>query len=99
MTPPTSRGCCGKKASVVQTESPIKKEHLPFFQARGFTAVERYTKNNIFYVKREGLTATGAFGGRQVQIRCGGASCRQDVSVFSRLVKEITRAKRRKAPR
>jgi hypothetical protein len=73
-----TKACCGGKGYVFELDSPVSKTVLSAFQEAGFTTAESYTRIGVFFVKKDGLTCNGPFGGTKMQVRCGGtANCSQ----------------------
>ena len=73
------KGCgCSGKGYVFELDGPISKRALPVFKQAGFKTSDMYTKVGVFFVEKNGLTASGPFGGTKMQVRCGGAAnCHQ----------------------
>jgi len=72
------RSCCGSKAYIFEIDGPLAKSALATFKQEGFTSSETYTRVGIFYVEKNGLIATGPYGGTKFQVRCSGsANCAQ----------------------
>ena len=68
------RGCCGNKTFVLDMDIPIGRDWLPVFKANGYQTSDIYTKSNIFYVCKSGLTANGPIGGNKLQVRSSSAN-------------------------
>jgi len=72
------KSCCGSRGYVFELDAPLSKNALATFKQEGFTSSETYTRVGVFYVEKNGLTATGPYGGTKIQVRCGGsANCSQ----------------------
>jgi hypothetical protein len=68
--------CCGGKSYVLVVDLPVSKVNLKIFTDSGYATSETYTKAGVFYVTRNGLTASGPYGGTKFQVRCvGTANC------------------------
>jgi hypothetical protein len=51
---------------------------LSVFKNEGYTTRELYIRVGVFYVEKNGMSASGPFGGTKMQVRCGGAgNCSQ----------------------
>lgn len=55
---------------VLQLDKPIRKSHIESFKKEGYSVPAHYTNAGLFYVSKNGLTATTSFGTRTVQVRC-----------------------------
>lgn len=72
------KSCCGGKGYVFELDAPISKSNLDYFRQQGYALNDQYTRVGVFYVERNGLTASGSFGGKKLQVRCSGsANCSQ----------------------
>jgi len=69
-----TKTCCGNKGYIFEVDKPVTKDMLSIFVTAGYLSSDVYTKVGVFYVERQGLTATGPFGGRMLQVRCRGNS-------------------------
>jgi hypothetical protein len=70
------KSCCGGSGYVLILDWPISKTNLKTFTDSGYATSETYTKAGVFYIVRQGLTASGPYGGTKLQVRCGGtANC------------------------
>jgi len=57
---------------------PLGKSALTVFKEAGYKTSERYTRVGVFFVEKSGLSASGPYGGKKVNVRCGGsANCSQ----------------------
>jgi hypothetical protein len=65
-------GCGGSKKSnyVFELSSPLNKTTLPVFQQAGYVASETYSRVGVFFVEKQGISASGPIGGNKVQVRC-----------------------------
>lgn len=71
-------GCgCGGGGSMLILDAPTHKGILPAFKQAGYRTSDVYTKVGVFFVERNGLTASGPFGGMKIQVRCKSANCSQ----------------------
>jgi hypothetical protein len=68
------KSCCGGKGYVFELDKPISKQALEVFKQEGFNTSDVYTRVGVFFVEKQGITASGPFGGTKMQVRCGGAS-------------------------
>lgn len=69
---------CGNRGYVFEISEPISKKALPAFKQAGFTSSDQYARVGVFFVEKNGMTASGPFGGSKFQVRCGGsANCSQ----------------------
>jgi hypothetical protein len=68
------RGCCGNKTFVLEMDVPIGRDWLAVFKSNGYQTSDIYTKSNIFYVCKGGLTANGPLGGNKLQVRSSSAN-------------------------
>lgn len=72
------KSCCGSKGYIFELDAPVTKPALATFKQEGYNTSETYTRVGVFYVEKNGLTATGPYGGTKIQVRCGGsANCSQ----------------------
>jgi hypothetical protein len=72
------KSCCGSRGYIFELDAPLSKNALITFKQEGFSSSETYTRVGVFYVEKNGLTATGPYGGTKIQVRCGGsANCSQ----------------------
>jgi hypothetical protein len=72
------KSCCGSKGYIFELDAPLAKSALATFKQEGYNSSETYTRVGVFYVEKNGLTATGPYGGTKIQVRCGGsANCSQ----------------------
>jgi len=72
------KSCCGGKGYVFELDVPLSKTSLATFKQAGYRTTENYTRVGVFFVQKDGLTASGPFGSARVQVRCGGsANCSQ----------------------
>jgi len=68
------KSCCGGKGYVFELDGPVAKKDLAFFRDAGYATSEVYTRVGVFFVEKQGMTASGPFGGTKIQVRCGGAA-------------------------
>lgn len=68
------KSCCGGKGYILELDNPVSKEMLPTFKQAGYSTSETYSKVGVFFVSRNGLTASGPFGTMKIQVRCSGAA-------------------------
>ena len=68
------KSCCGAKGYIFELDSPVSKMALSVFKNEGYKTSEVYTRVGVFYVEKNGLTASGPYGGTKMQVRCGGAA-------------------------
>jgi len=68
------KSCCGGKGYIFELDTPISRESLTVFRQSGFKTSEVYSRVGVFFVEKNGLTASGPFGGTKMQVRCGGAA-------------------------
>lgn len=80
------KSCCGSVGYVFNLKRAIQKSHLPVFSKAGFGFSPAYTKSGIFYIQKSGLTATGGFGTKRLQIRCSGTKCKALVGELEGLI-------------
>jgi hypothetical protein len=72
------KSCCGSKGYIFELDAPLAKSALATFKQEGYNSSETYTRVGVFYVEKNGLTATGPYGGTKIQVGCGGsANCSQ----------------------
>lgn len=77
-SPKKGCNCGGGGGYVLELDVPTSKTMLPIFQQAGYKVSDIYTNVGVFYVQRNGLTASGPFGGIKIQVKCGGtANCSQ----------------------
>ncbi|MFA5757987.1 MAG: hypothetical protein WC942_01220 [Clostridia bacterium] len=75
---PIKSGCkCGgnKGGYIFELSAPILKSYIPLFQQTGYKVSNIYTKVGVFFVERNGITASGPFGGSKLQVRCSSPAC------------------------
>jgi hypothetical protein len=68
------KSCCGGKGYIFELDVPISKAALSTFKSAGYKTSEVYTRVGVFFVEKNGLTASGPYGGTKMQVRCGGAA-------------------------
>jgi hypothetical protein len=72
------KSCCGGKGYILELDNPVTKNALPTFKQAGYTSADNYTKVGVFFVTKNGITASGPFGTTKIQVRCtGAANCSQ----------------------
>jgi hypothetical protein len=72
------KSCCGSRGYIFEIDFPLSRNALSIFKQEGYNSSETYTRVGVFYVEKNGLIATGPFGGTKFQVRCGGsANCSQ----------------------
>jgi len=72
------KSCCGSKGYIFELDMPLTKGSLNIFKQESYNTIDTYTRVGVFYVEKNGLTATGPYGGTKIQVRCGGsANCSQ----------------------
>src|SRR5690554_3195887 len=72
------KSCCGGKGYVFELDVPLSKALLDTFKQAGYRTTDNYSNVGVFFVQKDGLTASGPFGAMRVQVRCGGsANCSQ----------------------
>lgn len=86
-----TKSCCGSKTFIFETEQPVNKAHLDYFNERGFVTPHFYTKANVFYVQTDGLIATCSFGTRKVHVRCNSKKADQLLATFEAMLDDLTR--------
>ena len=85
------KSCCGSKGYIFELDVPLAKTALNTFKQEGFNSSETYTRVGVFYVEKNGLIATGPYGGTKVQVRCSGSSnCSQLLDNLENTFKIIT---------
>lgn len=67
-----TKACCGGSGYVLLLDVPINKRAIIAFQNAGYRTSDVYTKVGVFFVEKNGMTASGPFGGTKMQVRCGG---------------------------
>ena len=66
--------CCGGKGYVFELDVPISKSALSVFKQAGYRTSDQYNRVGVFFVEKNGMTASGPFGGVKIQVRCGGSA-------------------------
>ena len=84
------QSCCGNKSFLWEIPKPIKRENLQKFVDSGFSAPNNFYEVGIFYVEKNGLTASGAFLNTKINVRCAkGKDCAQTLTDFETLIESI----------
>lgn len=84
------KSCCGGSGYVLVLDRPVSKVNLKTFTDSGYATRDTYTKANVFWVSRQGLTASGSYGSTKLQVRCGGtANCNSLIDHFENTFKMI----------
>lgn len=68
------KSCCGAKGYIFELDSPVSKMALSIFKGEGYKTSDVYDRVGVFYVEKNGMVATGPYGGTKIQVRCGGAA-------------------------
>lgn len=86
------KSCCGNKGYVLILDVPLSKNDLVAFKEAGYRTQDNYTRVGVFFVERNGLTASGPYGGLKLQVRCGGsANCSQIMDHLENTFRSIQR--------
>lgn len=85
----TSKSCCGSKALIAETVRAVKKSSTNIFKDAGYFVPDNFFNSGIFYVNKNNLTATAAFGATKISIRCGGNDCAEQVEEFVALLEQV----------
>lgn len=84
------KSCCGGSGYVFELDVPLSKSLLDGFKQAGYRTTENYIRVGVFFVQKDGLTASGPFGSTRVQVRCGGsANCSQMVDGLENTFKSL----------
>lgn len=70
-------------------EKPVRKQHVSLFTEAGFIVPESYVNCGLLYAKREGMIGTATFGIRNVNVRCGGKNCEENIDLFESILIKI----------
>jgi len=46
------QSCCGKMKYVLETSTPIRKQHIRFFEEAGYSIPPNFKEINVFYVRK-----------------------------------------------
>lgn len=68
------QSCCGGKGYLFELDKPVTRESIQIFIREGYVTSEVYLKVGVFHIQRQGLIASGPFGGTKIQVRCNGAA-------------------------
>lgn len=91
------KSCCGGGGYILEIDYPISKAALPIFQQAGYKTSPHYSKVGVFFVEKNGFTASSPFGGSIIQVRCGGSSnCSQLLDNLENTFKIIHEAAKQK---
>ena len=72
------KSCCGNKGYTLVLDAPLGKPALDAFKKAGYKTTDVYTRVGVFFVERNGMSASGPYGGAKLNVRCGGsANCSQ----------------------
>ena len=85
------KSCCGgSNASIVyHLDKPIKASQLAIFeQAGGWTIPAHYVTQGIFYVRKNGLAASGSFGTTKVTVKVGESDKEAKLTEFEMLLEQ-----------
>lgn len=81
-----TNSCCNSVSYLFETELPILKSQLSFFKDSGYMAPHHFTTSGIFYVQKQALIATGAFGTTRISVRCSGPTCASKLDEFEKIL-------------
>ena len=87
------KSCCGSRGYVFELDGPLSRAALATFKQEGYSSSETYTRVGVFHVEKNGLTATGPYGGNKIQVRCqGSANCSQLLDNLENTFKIVAQA-------
>jgi len=86
-----TKTCCGRKAIIITSNKPVRKNHISLFQQAGFNVPENYVRSGLLYAKKGGFVATASFGICNVNVRCSGAGCDDTINLFEGILAKIER--------
>lgn len=86
-----TKTCCSRKAIVVTSEKPVRRNHIQMFRQAGFNVPENYVKSGLLYAKKGGFVATATFGICNANIRCSGGDCEDIIRLFEGILAKIER--------
>lgn len=82
-----SKSCCGNSDSItVYSDKPILKHQADIFNQNGYTVPIHYINNNIFYVRKETLTASASIGMRKFNVKVGNHRKQEQLDEFIRVL-------------
>jgi hypothetical protein len=68
----------------------VTQEHLEKFIAAGFIAPPHFIAAGILYIEKVPIIASGAFGGKRINVRCSKSNeCQNSIDQFEKLIQEI----------
>jgi hypothetical protein len=82
------KSCCGKSSTLITVTKPIVAAHIPLFEAAGFFIAIAYSKQGIFYCRKEGFVAICTFGVCKITIRCSGSNCLAIENEFDKVLNQ-----------
>jgi hypothetical protein len=81
-----TQSCCGNKGAVATLPKAIKKSGIQVFRDAGWLVPDNFLNSGIFYVKKNNLIATSAYGATQTHVRCTGDQCPNLMTEFEGLI-------------
>ena len=73
------------------TQKAVKKPHLDKFTSAGYVVPYKYVKAGLFYVQKNGLTATASLGSTKIHVKATNAHAVKLMDEFEKLLDDLTR--------
>lgn len=80
------QACCGGKALIFKTDTPITKDILSALVKLGFKESTHFTKAGILYADNLDFIVTGPFGTTKLQVKCKHKDCDEKLNNFEALL-------------
>jgi hypothetical protein len=85
------RACCGgSKAYVFELPRGISANDKQAFIDDGFSAPPHFEKAGLFHMAKQGITVSGHFGNKNLQVRANGPHTNQYLDALETLLLKIT---------
>ena len=81
-----TKACCGGSIFVFQTSKPIRKPQAQLFRDAGYFVPDDWFQRGLFWVKKDNLIVTAAYGSSTFQVRCYGDNCTSLMDGFAELI-------------
>lgn len=83
--------CGGSKAVIFETETAVKKSHLPELLKAGYSSPRHYIKAGLFYIVKPGLVAEASFGATRINVKASGKYAEQHLNDFEKILDLLTK--------
>lgn len=84
----TTKSCCGSQSLIAECSKAIRKNKIHLFRDAGYFIPDNFFDVGIFYVTKDKLTATAAYGSTKISLRCGG-NCDAAIAEFLSLLNQL----------